>query len=262
MSGETRAGFSGAFDGNLDHGGLAEFEPEATRQPQWHDVELPIRAPLDRWEQQAAGSDNRLWPFVVPVVAAAAIVAATFTWLRLGPDNPLGFSAVAQTPGASAAPTPSDPASMRLVVPAPVEVPAAGAAPPAAGPVTAAPATDAPTVPGPPPEASALDPAFDRTLAAVSDAYRTRDAAALTAVWPGVDTAALQQAFAGLRYQAISFERCSVHREGSGALASCDVVLSTVSSADPSLQRRREWWTLALDRSSSDRWTITGISVR
>jgi hypothetical protein len=113
------------------------------------------------------------------------------------------------------------------------------------------------------PAPARLDPAFEQTLASVSQSYRALDAALLTAVWPGADTAQLSRAFADLKYQTLSFDHCAVRPNGdTSAVASCDVSIAAAPKAgDPALQRRHESWTLLLDRSG-ERWTISGASVR
>jgi hypothetical protein len=108
---------------------------------------------------------------------------------------------------------------------------------------------------------TAIDPALDQTLATISHAYRSLDAASLAAVWPGADTGSLAQTFAGLKYQALSFDHCALRPNGpSSAVASCDVSLTRApKEGDPSLQRRRESWTVVLNRSGAG-WTIAGIT--
>ena len=135
----------------------------------------------------------------------------------------------------------------------------AAVAPPS--PVVSTPPAD--SVPAPDLRRSTVDPAFARTLASVSESYRLLDAASLASVWPGADTASLSRSFDELKYQALSFDRCAVRPNGpSGAIASCEVSLAMAPKADDaSLQRRRESWTLVLDRSG-ERWTIAGVSVR
>jgi hypothetical protein len=128
-------------------------------------------------------------------------------------------------------------------------------------PVTAPAPTEA--APAKEPAPVRIDPAFERTLASVSQSYRALDAASLTAVWPGADTARLSRAFADLKYQAVSFDHCAVRPDGNAtAVASCEVLIAAApKGGDQALERRRESWTLLLDRSG-ERWTITGASVR
>jgi hypothetical protein len=123
------------------------------------------------------------------------------------------------------------------------------------------PVSTATTVPAP--VSTPLNPAIEPTLAAVSASYRALDAGSLRAVWPGADTASLAAAFAGLKYQTLSFDRCETRPNGaSGTVASCAVSIAAApKSGEPSLRRRHESWTLVLDRSGG-RWTITGVSVR
>jgi hypothetical protein len=46
------------------------------------------------------------------------------------------------------------------------------------------------------------------------------------------------------------------------AVATCEVSIASASKAgDAALQRRRESWTLALDRAG-DQWMIAGLTVR
>jgi hypothetical protein len=217
------------FDCNLGEDGLAEFESED--------------AP--RWEPYVARGARRRWPFVVPVVIAAALAGAAVSWREIGAT----FEAL---PAASAPPATSSPSSA---------IPRPGSEPVVVAPVSASIPTGPPPAKKPAP--LRLDPALEQTLASVSRSYRALDAASLTAVWPGADTARLSGAFADLKYQALSFDHCAVRPNGdTSAVASCDVVIATAPKAgDPALQRRQESWTLLLDRSGG-RWTITGASVR
>jgi hypothetical protein len=127
------------------------------------------------------------------------------------------------------------------------------------------PASEPTGEPAPAPQAAraALDPAFERTLARISQSYRSLDAASLTRVWPGADTASLSRAFANLKYQSLSFDHCVLRPNGpTGALASCEVSLAMApNTGDPTLLRRHESWTFVLDRSG-EQWRIDGLSVR
>jgi hypothetical protein len=82
-------------------------------------------------------------------------------------------------------------------------------------------------------------------------------------VWPGADVATLAPIFAAVKYQSLSFDRCTARPNGAeGLVASCEVSLAAASKeGDPSLQRRRESWTLVLNRAGEG-WTIAGVSAQ
>jgi hypothetical protein len=223
-----------------DEGGLDEFEPEAERGGLWLRVASPTVADVRRWEPYVAPPRSRSWPLVVPVVIVAAIVGGALAWAGMD------ARAVPAVPRAAppGAPTAAD--AVAVAAPEPV----AEIAPPV---------TRAKRVPASAP----VDPAFEETLAAVSQSYRSLDPTALLAVWPGADTASLAEHFSALKYQSLTFDRCQVRPSGAaGALASCEVSIAAAPKAgEPSLQRRRESWTMVMDRAG-DRWTIAGVSVQ
>ena len=248
MATDTSAELPAVFEGNLGEDGLAEFEPEAERAPLWRRVDNLSAVDARRWEPLVVRRETRWWPLVASVVLAAAIVGAAVAWvgLRTNVNN------LPATPR-SVATAPILPSEPNLTVPA-VETPP---------PVAQAPSPSTAAAPSPDLPRPSVDPAFERTLASVRESYRSLDAASLTSVWPSADIPALSRAFSELKYQALSFDRCAVRPNGpSGAVASCEVSLAKAPKAgDASLQRRREWWTIVLDRSG-ERWTIAGLSVR
>jgi hypothetical protein len=222
------------FDCNLGEGGLEEFEPEAQAGSVWTPSVAPAR--------------DRTWLFAVPVALAAALLGAAVSWVGTRP-GPVATARQAPAPTASALPAASSP--LREVPP----IPAVATRPLAAAPPAA--------VALPQPEPAPLDAALEPTLTAISRAYRTLDAASLTAVWPGADLAALSESFSDLKYQALTFDRCRLQPTGrDAAVATCEVSIASASKGgDEALQRRRESWTLALGRSD-DQWTIAGLTVR
>ena len=245
MATHTRAELGGVFECDLSAGGLDEFEPEDERGAPWRRVASPTAVDVVRWEPYVALAHPRVWPLVLPVVMAAAIAGIAVSWLgQRENESPASSShSVAANEIASADTAAAHTAPVAPVVPEPL-IPVQMPAPVAASPVT-------------------LEPAFEATLAAVTRSYRDLDAAALTGVWPGADTASLEQSFSALKYQSMSFDRCTTRPNGSdGVLASCDVSIAAApKSGEPALERRRESWTLVL-RDSGDRWTIAGVSVR
>jgi hypothetical protein len=254
MATHTRAEPPVIFDCNLGEDGLAEFEPEAQRGALWLRVDSPAAVDMQRWATQVVRPRTRGWPLAAPVVIAAVIAGGAVFWLQISarpgelpsppPPSVSGEVSPGEVPSSEAL---SREAALAVAVPS---------APPAV--------PDRPAAAAAQPDAPALDPAFERTLASVSASYRALDAASLTAVWPGADTAALSRAFGNLKYQSLSFDRCAVRPNGpTGAVATCEVSRAMAPNAgDPSLERRHESWTLILDRSAGERWTITGASVR
>src|SRR5689334_6363197 len=264
MATHTSAELESAFDCNIGGDGLTEFDPEPQRDPDrlWLRDEHPNTVDARPYEPVVVRAEPRRWPLIAGAVIAVAVVAGgAVSWFGMR-------SRVATLP------PPPAPAAVSSAQSAPVvPVPLASTPAPAPVPEQPAPAVVRPTTPAlvtaepnrvaSSAERRALTPALDRTLARVSDAYRRLDASALSGVWPGADTASLSRAFAGLKYQSLSFDHCTVRPSGpTGALALCDVSLAKASNdGDPSLQRRHESWTLILDRSG-DPWTIAGVSVR
>jgi hypothetical protein len=282
MATQTRPELQHVFDCNIDNAGLTEFEPEPERvvdqapadpdQLRLHDepfsdVDVLPAKPV------VVPEESRRWPIIAAtVIALAAVLGGAVSWFGMRArvtTLPAPPPAVATTiPDALEVPVKSAPAlpavqpAPALVRPAPTPAPVQPA-PAVVRPTPTATATATESIPvSPAAERRTLDPALDRTLARVSDAYRRLDASALTSIWPGADTASLSRAFAGLKYQSLSFERCSLRPNGpTGALASCDVSLAMASNGgDAALQRRHESWTLVLDRTG-DPWTIAGVSV-
>jgi hypothetical protein len=100
-------------------------------------------------------------------------------------------------------------------------------------------------------------------LAAYRKSYNDLDAAAVSAIWKGVDERALQRAFSSLSRQNLSFERCDVRVPGADrAVARCEGVLSYVPKFGDALsQQRRMTWNMDF-RRAGERWMIVGVNAR
>jgi hypothetical protein len=280
----TSAGLRSEFEYQLEYDtsarGLDEFEAEDERAA-FTPVEqggavnvrlnwLETRAPSRRWRR-----------YVMPVAAAAVVVAAVAWFVTTQSVAWVGTtsSVVAPAPNAPSAPAPT--AARSAAVPPAVAVseavveprevvregarPAAEPQPRQAAPDPSRVALETPrVVPKAPRAAPApVRAAIGDTLAGVGEAYRRLDAAALGGVWPGADAATLSRQFSSLKYQALSFDACDVRATAPDqAIASCAVSIAAApKEGDPSLQHRREAWTIVLARQG-DRYLITGVSIR
>jgi hypothetical protein len=177
----------------------------------------------------------------------------------------------------------SRPADTTVTLPEPLPVPVPDAAedvapiaaprvPEAPAPAAAAaPAGDAPPVTAPvrPIEPAVVDRlAADRTaigdvLQTYRAAYNALDATSVSTIWQGLDTRALQKAFATLSQQDVVFDRCDVRVTAADhAVASCRGVLTYVPRiGDGERQQRRLSWSFDFQRAA-DRWVISSVSAR
>jgi hypothetical protein len=104
--------------------------------------------------------------------------------------------------------------------------------------------------------------AIQQVLAQYQRAYDELDAGAASAVWPSVDAAALERAFAGIKEQSLAFDRCDVKLASNQATAVCPGSLSFVRRVgSTSREVRRVSWTFALQRVS-DNWQIARVTAR
>ena len=93
-------------------------------------------------------------------------------------------------------------------------------------------------------------------------AYEKLDARATAALWPGVDTRALNRAFGTLSRQDISFDRCDITVDGTHGTARCNGVISYVRRVgDDAPHSRPMAWAFQLDHSSGE-WRITNVSAK
>jgi hypothetical protein len=104
-----------------------------------------------------------------------------------------------------------------------------------------------------------------RAIRSILDAYRLAyerlDPAAVAALWPGVDTRALTQAFSALSSQRLSFARCDITITGAVAVARCDGALTSTRAGETDPQSRSMAWAFALERASGQ-WRISGVNAR
>jgi hypothetical protein len=93
-------------------------------------------------------------------------------------------------------------------------------------------------------------------------AYERLDVALAREVWPGVDGAALERAFAGLAAQRLRFRDCRVEVAGDAADAECDGEASyvpKVGGGEPRTSERH--WRFRL-RQRAEGWRIESATVR
>jgi hypothetical protein len=125
-------------------------------------------------------------------------------------------------------------------------------------------------VPPPPPAAVSIDPligdqaAIRRTLDVYRESYSALDASAVSMIWVGLDTRALQRAFASLSRQDLAFNHCDldISAARTTARASCTGVLNYVRRIGSADEHQRQMsWAIDLVRNS-DRWLIEKVTSR
>jgi hypothetical protein len=142
--------------------------------------------------------------------------------------------------------------AVNLATPAPVS--------PAPAPVSPVPAPV--PLPPPAPASSQSDERLVRaTLSRYEGAYSSLDAAAASAVWPGVDRRALASAFQGLSSQDVSLGRCDVRVSGATAQAECSGTAKWTPKVGGGPQTAARQWRFDLKSVGND-WVITRATVR
>lgn len=199
------------------------------------------------------------------MVRAAAVGPVPATAAATRNDGPAPLAAAVRPARVPAAPEP-DAASARLdlsedTVPAAAPESAAPALEPAA-PVEA-PVVAAIVVPAPVDRLTADREAIGSVLSSYRTSYNALDATSVSTIWQGLDTRALQRAFATLTRQTVSFDRCDVRVTGDDrAEARCRGLLTYVPKiGDGSAQQRRLAWNFEFQRTA-DRWLIANVSAR
>jgi hypothetical protein len=192
-------------------------------------------------------------PLVATGLLVLIVVAATFdrlTEMSAGfittPDAPAASSSDAIEPaGLTPVPVNAVAPFVQLRSPIPQKTPAVRAR--SVPPRQAAPASDR--------------RAIQAVLNRYRDALSILDAAAVRAVWPGVDVAAVRSGFARVVEQNVEFDACRISSAGVQATASCSGVLE--SGLNPGQRRprsERKVWQFTLQKSG-DRWRITNVST-
>jgi hypothetical protein len=201
-------------------------------------------------------------------------------------------TSVASSTGASTAPPPPAPAVERRVLPAslqpssalpdpapaPPVSPASGAVPAVSGTdgiaisstsvaaasparTPATPSTTAPAAPAPAASPQADENRVRAVLSRYEAAYSALDAAAASAVWPGVDRRALTSAFQALSSQSVSLGRCEVRVTGEAAQADCKGTARWQPKVGGGPQTAARQWRFDLRNPGGD-WIITRATVR
>ena len=99
------------------------------------------------------------------------------------------------------------------------------------------------------------------TLSRYEGAYSSLDAAAASAVWPGVDRRALSSAFQGLSSQHVSLGQCGVRVSGATAQADCSGTAQWTPKVGGGPQTAARQWQFDLKNVGND-WVITRATVR
>ncbi|HYU79711.1 MAG TPA: hypothetical protein VEK56_12045 [Vicinamibacterales bacterium] len=104
--------------------------------------------------------------------------------------------------------------------------------------------------------------AVQAVLAKYRSAFRELDAGAVSAVWPTVNSKALDRAFRGLEQQDLAFDGCDTRITGSSAAVLCSGTVryvAKVGNKNPRTEQRR--WIFAL-RQSHAGWVIENVELR
>ena len=221
-----------------------------------------------------------------------AAVDAARTTAAMPPPEP-SSSNTTKTSAASPITPPPAPAIERRAIPASLEpspalpdaapappvAPASGAVPAVSGndaaassplaPVALAPpsetaaaaATTVPAAPSPTTSQPAEENRVRGVLSRYEAAYSALDAAAASAVWPGVDRRALTSAFQALSSQNVSLGRCDVRVTGEAAQADCRGTAKWEPKIGGGAQTAARQWRFDLRNTGGD-WIITRATVR
>jgi hypothetical protein len=138
-------------------------------------------------------------------------------------------------------------------------------------PTSAAPPDAQAAQPLAPPSAPPVEPRVDRErardqrairalLEAYRQAYERLDPSAVAALWPEVDSRALERAFTSLSHQQITFDRCEITITGAAAVARCEGTLATTQIGDGDPQSRQMVWAFAFERTGD--WRLSGVNAR
>jgi hypothetical protein len=103
-----------------------------------------------------------------------------------------------------------------------------------------------------------------RTLDAYRESYSALNASAVSMIWVGLDTKALQRAFSTLSRQDLEFDHCDLDISGAQnrARASCTGVLNYVRRIGSGDEHQRQMsWAIDLVRRD-DRWLIENVTAR
>ena len=205
----------------------AETSPNTSTAPS---TALPPAPPAERRVVPASLEPSPTLPdpaLATPIAAAPSAVPAV-----AGTDGvALSGTSVTLTP-------PADPPA-----PSPPSTPAAS--------------SSAPAAPSPQADENQVRAVLHRYEAA----YSALDAAAASAVWPGVDRRALTSAFQALSSQRVSLGRCDVRVSGATAQAECTGTARWEPKVGAGPQTAARHWRFDLRDTGSD-WIITRATVR
>ena len=201
----------------------------------------PAQPVVPQREEPSIGDSSR-----VPTAAPAEYAARPL----LGGNVPENREPAPPLPEPAAAPPPETIVSATEGIVAPAD--AIRIAPP---PMPEPAATSAPA------PAAADEQMIRSVLGRYEAAYSRLDAAAASAVWPGVNQRALASAFQGLASQSIALGRCDVRVNGAIAMAQCSGSAQWTPKVGGGAQRAARQWRFDL-RNNGGTWIITQATAR